>query len=279
MTCACIPQPDIYIPGMATLTRVEPMTELETFFEFRLDNGEPLGHMPGQFLEISLPGLGEAPISISSAPRPETVDLVVRKAGRLTAAMQALSPGDKIGVRGPFGTSFPVTDAMSGKDVLFVCGGIGLVPVRSAIHYVLENRDRYGRVTIVYGSKTPAERLFRGELEQWEARDDVVFLETVDRGDAGWTGRTGVVTMLIPQLELDPANTVAVICGPPIMYKFVITELLVRGVEKEKTYISLERRMKCGVGKCGHCQINNLYTCMDGPVFRYSDVADLQEAI
>ncbi len=284
MACTCThPRKkgvDIYLPQPATLQQVEPMTSLETFFRLSLDSGKPLGHQPGQFVEISIPGLGEAPISVSSAPGGKSFELVVRKVGRLTARLHAMKPGDKVGVRGPFGTHFPVeTDAFKGKDVLFVCGGIGLVPVRSAIHYALQHRADYGKVTILYGTKTPADRLFASELKDWSQRSDITFTETVDRSDGQWQGNVGVITKLIPKVAIDPARSVVVVCGPPVMYKFVIIELYQASVPEESVYVSLERRMKCGIGKCGHCQINGLYTCLDGPVFTFAQVSDVQEAI
>jgi sulfhydrogenase subunit gamma (sulfur reductase) len=270
----------IYVPEPATLIRAEPLTAWEQFLEVRLDSTKELGHMPGQFVSISVPGIGEAPISVSSSPDLSgSFELVVRKVGRVTAAVHGLEPGDKVGVRGPFGTSFPVTEDLRGRDILFVCGGIGLVPVRSAIQYVLNHREDYGRVIILYGSKSPAERLFVPELEAWDARDDVTFMETVDRGDANWTGNTGVITTLIPKITVDPGSVRVVMCGPPVMYRFTIMGLHALGVHEDHIYVSLERRMKCGVGKCGHCQINGLYTCLDGPVFKYATVKDAPEAI
>jgi NAD(P)H-flavin reductase len=271
---------DIYLPEPATLLRTEPVTALERFFEFSLDSGKKLGHMPGQFVEVSLPGIGEAPISISSsAGLNGTFELVVRNVGNVTAALHRLRPKDKVGIRGPFGKYFPVDGAMKGRDLVFITGGIGLVPVRSAIHYVLEHRRDYGKVAILFGTKSPAERLFVDELAQWAQRPDVAFLETVDRGDATWKGNVGVVTTLIPRVELDPDRTIVIVCGPPVMYKFVILGLFDRDVPSRNIYVSLERHMKCGVGKCGHCQVNGLYVCQDGPVFNYADVEAVREAI
>jgi len=280
MACACEAHKDVYLPQPADVLKAEPVTEMEMFFQFRLASGRPLGHMPGQFAEVSVPGIGEAPISISSSPQDAGgFEMVVRKAGNVTAAMHRLKAGDRVGIRGPFGTTFPVEDAMKGRDVLFICGGIGLVPVRSAIRYVLANRKNYGRVTILYGTKTPAERLFRQELADWQGRDDVDYHETVDRGDASWKGHVGVITTLLAKLKLEPARTAAIICGPPVMYKFVLLELFTLKLSHESIYVSLERHMKCGVGKCGHCQINGLYVCQDGPVFKYADVEGFPEAI
>jgi NAD(P)H-flavin reductase len=271
---------DIYLPELATVVKNETMTETENYFEFKLSSGKELGHMPGQFAEVSLPGIGEAPISISSSPTKNgSFEMVVRKAGNVTNALHAMEAGNKIGIRGPFGTTFPVDTAMKGKDILFICGGIGLVPLRSAINYCLDNRSDYGDVTILSGTKTPAERLFTDELVRWQNREDVTLLETVDYADAAWKGNVGVITTLIPKINIDPTQTITLICGPPIMYKFVLLELMKHSIDHNKVYMSLERHMKCGVGKCGHCQINGLYACQDGPVFKYTDIAQVKEAI
>jgi NAD(P)H-flavin reductase len=185
----CDSEKDIYLPLPATVSEVEPMTKLESFFSCRLDSGEELGHMPGQFVEVSIPGIGEAPISISSSPtRKGSFEMVVRNVGNVSKAMHGLAAGDKIFIRGPFGTSFPVDQAMKGKDVIFICGGIGIVPVRSAIQYVLDNRGDYGRVMILFGAKTPRERLFIEELDKWRREKNVAVLETVDHRDEGWSG-------------------------------------------------------------------------------------------
>lgn len=197
----------------------------------------------------------------------------------VTRAMHNLNVGDKVGIRGPFGTHFPVIDEMKGKDVLFVCGGIGLVPVRSAIQYVFDNRDDYGRVAILFGTKNPASRLFVDEMKDWVKQKNVTLLETVDHRDENWPGIEGVITTLIPLVKMDPKKTVTIICGPPIMYKFVIVELKNYEFASRNIYLSLERNMKCGVGKCGHCQINNLYVCQDGSVFNFAEIEDIEEAI
>ena len=273
---------DIYLPNRATVLEVKPMTEFETFFRFETEYSDARAYKPGQFMEISVPGYGEAPISISSSPthiEPGRFEMVVRKVGNLTEKLHTLDAGDWVGVRGPFGTHFPVENGLRGRDVLFVCGGLGLVPVRSAIQYVLDNRDNYGRVIILYGTRRPADRLFRDELYYWALRDDVEMLETVDAADDHWTGRVGVITTLFQHVSLEPAKTTAIVCGPPIMYRFVLKELHGMGIASDRVYVSLERHMKCGVGKCGHCQINHLYVCQKGPVFCLSDVEHLREAV
>jgi len=271
---------DIYLPEMATVIESEPMTPFERFLEIKLDSGKELGHMPGQFVEVSVFGIGEAPISVSSSPTHKgSFQMVIRNAGNVTHILNQIQKGDKLGIRGPFGTHFPVETEMKGKDIVFICGGLGLVPVRSAITYVLDNRKNYGSLTILYGTKSPAELLFVKEVKQWASQDNVTYRETVDRGDETWTGNVGVITTLMTDMTVDPRNTVAIICGPPVMYKFAIASLYRTGMVAKNIYVSLERHMKCGVGKCGHCQISELYVCQDGPVFKFADVADVQEAI
>ncbi|MEA1994095.1 MAG: 4Fe-4S dicluster domain-containing protein [Euryarchaeota archaeon] len=269
----------LHLPKPATLKRVAKLTELETLFEIELDDGKPLGHEPGQFVEVSIMGYGEAPISVSSAPNGNIFELVVRKVGDVTSKLHTMKPGDKIGIRGPFGKGFDV-EALKGKNLLFVGGGIGIVPMRSLINYVLNNRKEFGEVTILYGCKKPSELLFTGEVAQWKKREDVQFLKSIDNCPEGveWDGKVGVITCLIPKAEFDPENTIAIVVGPPIMYKFVIRDLIDLGTPEENIIVSLERRMKCGVGKCGHCQINGIYVCKDGPVFNYKDIKDLPEA-
>jgi len=271
---------NIYLPRMATLIRSEVITSSECFFEFKLDSGEELGHMPGQFVMVSVPGVGESPISVSSSPTQiGSFHLVVRKVGNVTNAMHKLVLGGKVGIRGPFGTTFPVDTVMNGKDIIFVCGGLGLVPMRSAINYVMHYFENYGDVTILNGMRSPQEHLFAEEFSEYALRDGVCLLETCDRGDENWTGKVGVVTTLMMDLVVEPWKTIAVVCGPPVMYRFVIAELHKMGMQDDNIYVSLERHMKCGVGKCGHCQIDHLYVCKDGPVFKYADLVRVPEAI
>lgn len=271
---------DIYLPRNATVLISEQVTEKERFLELKLDSGEELGHMPGQFVEFSVPGIGEAPISISSSPTHEgSFQVLVRKVGNVTRAIHNLKSGDKVGIRGPFGTHFPVKKAMRNRDIVFVCGGLGLVPVRSAINYVIANRDDYGDVIVLYGAKNPEERLFVNEISGWKREVKVTVRETVDRGNEKWAGNVGVITTLMTDMTLDSRSTIAIICGPPVMYKFAIQALYKAGMSAENIYLSLERHMKCGVGKCGHCQMNGLYVCQDGPVFRWSEITSVEEAI
>ncbi len=272
---------NIYLPERAELVRVEKLTETERLFEVKLPGGRDLGHQPGQFVQVSLYGIGEAPISICSSPLARgTFEMVVRNVGNVTAALHRLKAGDSVGIRGPFGKGFPLED-LWGKDVLFVGGGIGLPPLRSLINTLLDKqyRGRIKRLIILYGTRSPAEFLFTEERKEWERRKDVEYQVTIDRPAPGWTGHVGVITTLLPDLPLDFANTMAIVCGPPVMFKFAILALHSKGLRDEQILLSLERRMKCGVGKCGHCQINNVYVCQDGPVFSYAKIRDLKEAI
>jgi len=270
----------MYIPSPARIAKIEPLTALEKLFTIELPWGQSLGHQPGQFVEVSLFGIGEAPISISSSPSRSNgkFELCVRKVGDVTGVLHNLQVGATIGVRGPFGHGFPV-EKMCGKDILFAPGGLGLAPARSLINQVLDERGSFGRVIILYGAKNPGELLFKDELDTWSKRSDVEFHVTVDRGDESWKGHVGVITTLFKDIAVDPRNTVAVTVGPPVMYKFVLIELLGKGIPEGQIWMSLERRMKCGVGKCGHCQINNFYCCQQGPAFTYDQVKGVEEAI
>ncbi len=270
-----------YVPRLATIVKKVPMTANETFFEIKLDDGSELGHKPGQFVEVSVFGMGEAPISISSSPtKKDTFELCVRKLGNVTTKMHKLEVGDRVGVRGPFGNGFD-PEFLKHKDLLFIAGGLGIAPLRSLFNYVLDHREDYGRVILLYGCKEPRELLFGDELLALLQREDVEFKPTVNwcPENEAWTGNVGVITTLIPQVNFDPETTYAIVCGPPIMYKFVIHDLKGRNVPDDHIIISLERRMKCGVGKCGHCQINQIYVCKDGPVFNYSKIKGVPEAL
>jgi len=272
--------PSLYLPQPARIASVQPMTEQEKLFTLELPAGLTLGHRPGQFVELSVLGVGEAPISISSSPSRTngSFELCVRRAGDVTGALHRMQTGQIVGVRGPFGHGFPI-ERFYRTDMLFAPGGLGLAPVRSLINQVLDERERFGKVTILYGAKNPAELLFRDELAAWQARGDVDLHVTVDKPAPGWTGNVGVITTLFSKVEVYARNTVAIVCGPPVMYRFVLMELLGKGMADSNVYLSLERRMKCGVGKCGHCQFNHIYACQSGPVFAYADIKGVPEAL
>jgi NAD(P)H-flavin reductase/formate hydrogenlyase subunit 6/NADH:ubiquinone oxidoreductase subunit I len=270
-----------YVPKLATIVKKTPMTGKETLFEIRLDDGSILNQVPGQFVQVSVFGVGEAPISVTSSPTQKgTFQLCVRKIGSVTTGLHMLNVGDKIGIRGPFGHGFD-TEFLKGKDLLFVAAGLGIAPLRSLLNYVLDNRADYGKVVVLYGCKEPRELLFGDEMVALEKRDDVEYLPTVDwcPENEVWEGNIGVITTLIPQVKFDPENTYAIVVGPPIVYKFVISDLKKRNVPDDHIILSLERRMKCGVGKCGHCQINQIYVCKDGPVFNYAKIKGVPEAL
>ncbi len=239
--------------------------------------GTPFAFQPGQFNMLYVFGVGEVPISISGpAYDPIPVVHTIRAVGAITRALVNLKPGAWVGVRGPFGTAWPLK-AAEGKDVVIVAGGIGLAPLRPAIYHLLRHRDAYGQVVILYGARTPHDLLYRRELERWRGRFDLEVLVTVDRSTRDWRGHVGVVTTLFKMAEpyFNPANTLALVCGPEIMMRYTARELLDRGVPEAHIYLSLERNMKCGQGFCGHCQYGPLFICKDGPVFPYPHVAHL----
>jgi NAD(P)H-flavin reductase len=271
----------MYSPREGTIVKTIQMTPNEKYFEIQMKDGKKLGNMPGQFVQLSLLGIGEAPISISSSPTKEdksTFEICVRNVGTFTNALHNLNPGDKVGVRGPFGTPFPIDD-LKGNDLLFVAGGLGIVPLRSLIRFVIDKRRDFGDVHILLGCKEPNDRLFGEEIEEWNRMTDINYACTVDKAGPEWQGNIGVITTLIPGVDIDINRTYAVVVGPPIMYKFVIAELKKKGFSDKQIILSLERRMKCGLGKCGHCQINGEYVCQDGPTFTYEQIKDLEEAL
>ena len=269
-----------YVPRTAKVVEVSKFTDKETSFRYEFTDGGGIEYRAGQFMEVSIFGVGEAPISICSNPgKHPGLEMCVRAVGDVTNRISALGVGDTIGLRGPFGNGFDM-DSVAGKDLLFVAGGLGLAPCRSFILEALNNRDKFGKVTILYGGRTPGDLLFTDDLKQWQERDDCNFMVTVDRGDDQWTGNTGVITTLFRKMgKIDAANTAAFIIGPPIMFKFAVLEGLAMGLRKANIYCSLERRMKCGLGKCGHCQIRNVYVCQEGPIFSYAEAMRLREGI
>ena len=270
-------QDSLYLGQLAKVTAVKELTDKEKLFDLQLPSG-PLGHAPGQFVEVSVFGYGEAPISVTSSPTAKDgFQLCVRNVGSVTGALHRLEPGAAVGVRGPFGRGFPI-EHMRNRDILFVAGGLGLAPLRSLINYVFDRRQEFSHVTILIGAKTPSELLFRDEFEAWERRHDADVHVTVDRAEGDWSGHVGVITTLFPKVQLDPKTTIVVIVGPPVMYRFALAETFAKGVPGEQVYVSLERRMKCGVGKCGHCQMNGVYVCQKGPVFSYPEISGLEEA-
>lgn len=276
--------PNPLLPEPARIIRAYNLTADVKFFQVRLTDMEralSFRYRAGQFAMLSVLGAGEAPFSISSPPsRPGLLEFCIRRVGSVTNALFRLKENSLIGLRGPYGNGFPV-EAMTGKDIIIVVGGLGAAPLRSVLLYCLDNRDQFGRVSVLYGAKRPAEMIFREEYFDLKKRGDLECHLTVDADDTGtWKENIGVVTTLFPKLkDVDPANTFALVCGPPVMYKFVIRELIKLNIPKHQILMTLERRMKCGVGKCGHCAIDYIYTCLDGPVFTYWDVLHMRELI
>jgi NAD(P)H-flavin reductase len=229
----------------------------------------------GQFNMLYQFGVGEVPISISGDPgEPDRLIHTIRSVGTVTAGMAALKKGDVVGVRGPFGSAWPVEQA-EGSDVVIIAGGIGLAPLRPVIYHIIANRGKFGRLRILYGARTPRDILFRSQLERWSSRLDTFVDVTVDRASGDWHGNVGVVTRLIGHGGFDPDNTVAMICGPEIMIRFTLQALADRGVGNDRIYVSMERNMKCAVGFCGHCQYGGNFVCRDGPVFRFDRIEDI----
>ena len=268
---------ELFLPRLAEIAEVRDETFDTRTFRLRLREGGRFEFRPGQFLELSVFGYGEAPFCLASSPtRNDGLETTVRRVGQLTDALHALSPGDEVGVRGPFGNGFDV-EAACGRDLLFVGGGIGLPPLRGLIWNVLDERDRFGRLTILYGARSPGDLVYKDELRAWAARGDVEVKVTVDRGDADWQGNVGVVPTLFEKVTLQPATTLVFVCGPPVMIHFVVQDLLRRGFPEEALISTLERMMQCGVGKCNHCTIGHRYVCRDGPVFSYRQMRELAE--
>ena len=272
-------RPSLFSPDMAQIVRKDRLTDSETLYQLRLSDGSELGHNPGQFVEVSAFGIGEAPFSISSSPtRGEAFELCVRRVGNVTTALERLNLGDMVGIRGPLGRGFPLDD-LRGENVLLIAGGLGIVPLRSLIVNVLDERADFGEVTILYGCKSPRDILFKDEITRWAARDDVDFRLTTDIAAPDWKGNVGPVTTLFRRLTIDAKHTIPVMVGPPVMFRHVVKQVLACGIPEDRIILSLERRMKCGVGECGHCQINGLYVCQDGPVFTYAELKRLEEAM
>ncbi len=235
----------------------------------------PWSFAPGQFNMLYVYGVGEVPISISGNPgRPGVLVHTTREVGEVTSAMRRLKAGQALGVRGPYGRPWPVDEA-NGRDLLMITGGIGLAPLRPVLYHALAHRDRYGKVVLLYGARTPEDILYWRELEKWRSRFDLEIHLTVDRATGAWRGNVGVVTQLIPRSPFDPLNCLAMICGPEIMLRFTALELEKRGVNGSDVYVSMERNMKCGIGLCGHCQLGGSFVCKDGPVFRYDQIGPL----
>ena len=229
---------------------------------------------PGQFNMLTVFGVGEVPISLSGDPTERRLVHTIRTVGPVSSALAGLGPGDALGLRGPFGAGWPMAEA-AGRDVVVIAGGLGLAPLRPALYRLLAERERYGRIVLLYGTRSPQEILFRREIQAWRRRLDIDIEVTVDHAVGDWRGHVGVVTMLIPRAAFDPSHAIAFVCGPEVMMRFAIAALRHAGLEGEAIYLSMERNMKCAVGFCGHCQFGPVFVCRDGPVFRHDRVRNL----
>ncbi|MDH4161541.1 MAG: FAD/NAD(P)-binding protein [Nitrospirota bacterium] len=270
----------------AEITSVYKLTELENLYRIRIIDAEDRRHFsfrPGQFIMLELPGIGEAPFSISSSPsNHEDMELCIRTAGNLTGVLSRAARGARVGIRGPFGTSFPM-ERMHGGNILLIAGGLGLAPLRSPIAHVQEHRSMFEHVDIVYGTRDQSRMLFKFQYEMWK-KDDINLHVILEKTDNGWDGPVGYIPKILEDIiksrpDTFIEQTYAIVCGPPVMFKSVCTMLAERGVPMQKMFVSLERRMHCGMGKCCRCNVGSTYTCLKGPVFDYWTVMNLKEAI
>ena len=267
------------IPYLGEVTDIRIDTpDVKTFRVLTPDGVKPLEHMPGQCAMLSIPGVGEAMFSITSSPtNRDYMEFSIKKCGCLTEWLHAMDIGQQITIRGPYGKPFPVETELKGKDLLFIAGGIGLAPLRSVINYVRDNRENYGSVQIVYGARSKDDLVDYNEIiSEWMADDGVEVNLTIDREQEGWDGHVGFIPNFVKELNPDLKKTV-LMCGPPVMIKFTLQGLMELGFEKTQVYTTMELKMKCGVGKCGRCNIGDKYVCKDGPVFRFDELDELPD--
>jgi sulfhydrogenase subunit gamma (sulfur reductase) len=273
---------NIYTPQLARIKGVRDEADGIKSFTLEFEDEklrESFSHRPGQFIELTVFGVGEAPFSITSSPADKgRLEISVVNVGEVTAALHLKKEGELVGLRGPYGNGFPF-DEVKGRDVLFVGGGIGLAPLRPLINQMFADRDSFRKITIFYGARTPGLLCFREDLAAWAAQKESVVLVTVDAPDDGWQGKVGVVTSLLPTVEIEAEKTTAFVCGPPIMIHFAIQDLVKMGFTEDTIITSMERRMECGLGKCGHCSIGTAEVCTDGPVFSYGQLKQLKESV
>ena len=264
-----------YLPRPARIVKVsEENSQIKTFHLAlsNPDHNAAFTYLPGQFMMVSVPHYGEAPISISSTPsRPGIIELAVRKAGALTTAMHGMLEGDTVGLRGPYGKPFPLP-ALKGRDLVFVAGGIGLAPLRSLINFCLDHRDDYGSITLLYGSRSPEDIAFSADLAAWQEEQGVHCLLSVDNAGPGWQGHVGLVTTLLEMIRPEPERSSAIACGPSVMIRFVLAALSRMGFADDHIITTLERHMKCGIGVCRHCHMDKTLVCADGPVFSLAEL-------
>ncbi|MDX1613602.1 MAG: FAD/NAD(P)-binding protein [Candidatus Promineifilaceae bacterium] len=266
----------------AQVVAVIPLTDQEKLFHIRICDRierESFSFLPGQFVMLEVPGCGEVAISISSSTsNQEFLELCIRKVGKVTGMLHRLEAGAFVGIRGPFGTHFPMGE-MIGSNVLLIAGGLGIAPLRSPIFWVNEHRRDYKDVTVLYGTKDPSQILFDYQTDEWQRIYGLQMLTIVEQPDESWNGPVGLITELFEHVPINPEETFAIVCGPPVMFKFVCSYLSNLGLPRQRMFVSLERRMHCGMGKCCRCNVGSTFTCLDGPVFDYWTVMNLKEAI
>ncbi len=275
-------QKNPYVPIPVDVDKI--ITEVTTkdikTFRFTFVNKEDeaaFTYLPGQFAELSILGKGESPIGIASSPtQPGYIEFTVQKAGVVTSELHSMEAGQRMGVRGPLGNTWPI-EYLEGKNIVIVGGGFAFTTLRSLINYMIfeENRSKFGDITVVYGAREPGLLIYKDEITEWEKRDDINMNVTVDKGDENWSGREGFVPTVCKEVAPSSENAVAVICGPPIMIRFTLPVFFDLGFSKENIYTSLEMRMKCGIGKCGRCNVGSKYVCKDGPVFSLAELDKL----
>jgi sulfite reductase subunit B len=263
-------QKNIYQPVKAVIEEV--IEETAMIKTFRLKPEVPFSFATGQFIEMTVPGVGEAPFTPSSDPGiKERMDLTIMKAGEVTAKLHTMGKGDIVGIRGPYGLGYPL-DKFKGRDILIVGGGVGLAPLRSLLYSLFSNIGQYNKVVLRYGARSSKDIVYKSQIPQWSNNDKIDVLVSVDVGDEGWTGNVGLVTTILGAAPVDFTRAVGIVCGPPIMMKFVTLKLLDLGFKPQDIYLSMEKSMSCGLGKCGHCRVGKYYACKDGPVFTYEQL-------
>ncbi len=271
-----------YLPQRAEIVEIiqETTSDLDIkTFKLRLLEGSPIDFMPGQFVELSIPGVGEAPFGFASSPLDkEYIELSIKRVGLVTEAVHSLKVGSAVWLRGPFGNTFPLRE-MEGSKILVIAGGLGLAPLRPLILYILshQNRDKYGDIQMLLAARTTGDFIYRREYENWKKAKDTRVILTIDNPEPGWTEKVGFPHIIVDEMDIDTDNTYAVLCGPPIMIKFVSTKLVELGIPKDKILTTLEMRMTCGVGKCGKCNIGHQYVCVDGPVFNMEQLSNMPQ--
>jgi NAD(P)H-flavin reductase len=269
------PNPDVMLPRLFVVEQRRQETHDVWTLQLRAKDDGPVGFEPGQFTMLHAFGIGEVPISISGDPAAtRTLQQTIRGAGAVSSALASAAPGTTLGVRGPFGTGWDIGSG-EGGDVLVIAGGIGLAPLRPVLLQLCDDRDAYRNVTLLYGARSAEDLLYVDEIERWRDRHDIDVHLSVDRGSPSWHGRVGVVTQLIDRIRLDQAHTLALVCGPEVMMRYVALALLDRGLNPARMRMSMERNMKCGVGLCGHCQLREFFVCLEGPVLPWSRLAPL----